>query len=69
MNDGHLLLIMAGVLSAIVQFVGTPLLLWLRPAAPRPDPLMTIFIYFPIGGFIIWGVLYIAYRLFFNSYP
>lgn len=69
MTDNHLLIIVGGVLSAIVQFVGTPLLLWLRPASPRPDPFMTIFIYFPVGGFIIWCVLYVTYRLFFNSYP
>ncbi|MNZ16785.1 hypothetical protein D3C78_337650 [compost metagenome] len=69
MTDNHLLIIVAVVLSAILQFVATPVLAWLRPGRICPNPFLVILVYFPAGSFFTWLLLWVAYRLYFNSYP
>ncbi|MNO12907.1 hypothetical protein D3C76_25250 [compost metagenome] len=69
MTDNHLLIIVAVVLSAICQFIAAPIGAWFWPSKPGPNPILTIFVYFPAGSLITWGLLYVAYRLYFNAYP
>lgn len=69
MTDNDLLIIAAGFLSAIVHLVMTPLWLWLVPSRKAPGPFMLVLVYFPLGGLCIYIALYVAYRLYLNSYP
>lgn len=69
MTDNSLLIIVAGVLSALVHLVLNPLWLWLAPSKKVPNPLVLVLVYFPLGAVVIYCVLYIAYRLYLNSFP
>lgn len=69
MTDNELLIIVASALSALVHLALNPLQLWLFPSRRTVGPFVHVFIYFPLGAALIYGVLYIAYRLYLNSYP
>jgi hypothetical protein len=68
-TDNSLLIIVAGVLSALVHLVLNPLWLWLAPTKKIPNPFVLVLVYFPLGAVIIYAVLYVVYRLYLNSYP
>lgn len=69
MTDNSLLIIAAGVLSALVHLILNPLWLWLIPSRKVPNPFVHVFVYFPLGAVVLYGVFYVAYRLYLNSYP
>lgn len=69
MTDNELLIIVAGVLSALVHLVLNPLWVWFFPARRPVGPFVHVLVYFPLGAVIIYTALYVAYRLYLNSYP
>ena len=69
MTDNSVLIIASVVMGAVGQML-VPFLfqLW-RPSKTAPNPLLVIFVYWPAASLVIWAILWIAYRLYFNAYP
>ena len=69
MNDNHLLIIAAGLASAVIHFVLQPLWYVFMPRRKALNPLVTVLISFPMGAGLIYAILWIYYLMKFNITP